>query len=109
MFPVPIWAKLLGILAVAIIAFGSGWKYRADIAERDRLALQVASFVAREGIQAKADEEARKLEKALKAVHIHAQSIEGELFDELQKPVYRDCIVPADGVRIINRAISDER
>lgn len=54
-----------------------------------------------------ANKRALKLEAQLAQSRAHNQELNESLNDELAKhTVYRECRVPADGVRIINRALA---
>ncbi len=48
--------------------------------------------------------------KAISEINVVHQTIRGQVHREIQtNTVYRDCIVPADGVRIANDALSGKR
>ncbi len=53
---------------------------------------------------ARADEASRRFEKARAVRQQQAQVITKEIIREVEKPVYRECAVPADGVRLLNDA-----
>ncbi len=58
---------------------------------------------------AKADSIARALEVELAKQRDAMDKLKEELQNETAKPIYRDCRVPADGVRLLRKATSGPR
>lgn len=58
-------------------------------------------------VQATRDASQEAAAEAISKIEIKQQTIVQKVQHEVQtKPVYRDCVVPADGVRLLNDAIS---
>jgi hypothetical protein len=98
--------KLLIVGAFAAALIGGLWYVRhlGVIAEREK---QQAAII--EGFQkdvAKANAVAVELEAKLAEARAAQEKLTKELNDETNRnPVYRSCRVPADGVRLLRRAI----
>lgn len=99
------------LLVVFLVAVGSltvGVKLGSD-SEARRTARVIAEAQARtDAALARADEASRRFEKARTQRQQQAQVITKEIVREVEKPVYRECAVPADGVRLLNAARGHE-
>lgn len=96
---------IIGAIALAV-AFGGGWTVRDWKAGADEAAAlkQIAENYDK-AVNANA-EASEKLEKSLGKLRPIYRTINNEVQREVvENTVYRDCIVTADGVRIINRAV----
>lgn len=96
---------LLG-LAFFAAAFGGGWTVRdwkAGADEKARLEQVVDDYNKAVKTNAEASE---KLEKSLGKLRPIYRTINNEVQREVvQNTVYTDCVVTADGVRLVNRAV----
>lgn len=108
------WATLLGnwrMLAISaglalVIGFGTGYKTKSlfdNSAEATRL---VAEAKAQKTAQAEADAKAAEWEKQLADLRVANKKLTGRLYVETKKAIYSSCIVPDDGVRIYDDALS---
>jgi hypothetical protein len=96
---------LVGIAAAAL-CFGGGWTVRDWKAGADERA-QLKQIVDDTNKAIKDNSEAStSLEKSLSKLRPIYRTINNEVQREVvENTVYRDCIVTADGVRIVNRAV----
>lgn len=101
----------LGVLALAVVA-GGYWLIRHQgvlAAEREQQAREIAAYRAQmaayQATVEHANQVARDLEARLAQASAEQQKLNGRLKDELAKnAVYRECRVPADGVRLLRDA-----
>lgn len=95
------------ILVVVLIAVGSltvGVKLGVD-SEARRSSRLIAEAQARvDAALARTNEVSRRYEQTRAKRQQQAQVITKEIVREVEKPVYRECVVPADGVRLLNDA-----
>jgi hypothetical protein len=94
---------VIGALAALSVAAWSGWYLRDLQAEAANAAeLRIAA----EGRKL-AEDVALRTERAIGAIRIENQIINNEVQREIRtRTVYRDCVLPADGVRLANEARS---
>jgi hypothetical protein len=102
----PLVAKLLILAGVVVFAGATGWKLRGDHDAADRLAEAEAmgqELVRRQGLV----EDTAKAFEVFKAKSLITQrEQQRKLNDEINKnPVYRECAVPDDGLRLLNDQI----
>ena len=98
-------AKAVAALLAVVLVFSAGWKLRdlqADAAEGARLAaLEESRSLMRE----LANEVNASTEAAIGNIRVENRTIHQKAVHEVQtNTVYRDCKLPADGLRIINEA-----
>ena len=96
------WVIVAGVVFLSGLTAGvkvMSWKHGA--AEKARI---VAENEAYEKSSARVNEVSAKLEAAVANIEKKRIVVEREIRHEIEKPVYRDCIVPASGVLIYNRA-----
>lgn len=100
------WAQVIGIGIALIVAFGSGWQVRDWKAGADeRAKLQEVIDSTNQAIKDNS-EASDKLEKSLAKLRPVYRTINNEVQREIvEKTVYTDCVVTADGVRLVNRAV----
>lgn len=95
---------LLVLFLLSVGSFTVGVKLGGD-SEARRTQRVIADMQARvDASNARADEASKKFEKARAVRQQQAQVITKEIVREVEKPVYRECAVPADGVRLLNAA-----
>lgn len=93
--------RLLAIAAAILVSIATGWKLRdwqADAEASAELAAQrqLAQF---------AHAVSARTEAAIQNIRVENRTIYQRTQREItEKPVYRDCVLPADGVRLINAA-----
>ena len=98
--------QILIALAVAAACFGGGWQVRAwkaDADDKARLEKMVEDYhsAVKDGAEA-----SEKLEKSLGKIKPVYRTINNEVQRTVvREPVYTDCIVTADGVQLVNRAV----
>lgn len=94
------------LLATTVAASGfGGWWLRDLQADAADGARAVAEAAADRRLNALANQVATRTETALAGIRIENRTIYNETQREIQtNTVYRDCVLPADGVRLANRA-----
>lgn len=108
---IPWWVKALVLAAIIGGIFGAGYKTatkvyqaRADAALVQQLETEkklVAETIARNQVVSE------KLQTALGNVEVVDHYIIRRVTKEVEKPVYKECIVPSTGVDVINQAAVD--
>lgn len=107
-------AKLAIAIFVILLAFGGGWKLRDyQAAEQERAAAAAAleslnaAIKAKEDLQTKLQEDSAELEKKLALLRAQKEKTRIVRVREYAKPVYNECVVPDDGVQLLNDAIAE--
>lgn len=105
---IPPWVKVLGILVVVAGIFLSGVNYGksttiAKYADQSYAALKESVKYERE-LQGKLMDVSEKLQNALTAVRTEIEYRDRVITREIEKPVYKTCIVPESGVSILNES-----
>lgn len=95
-----IYAQVAAALIALIVAAGVGFRLGIDHMK--------AKALDEETVRAKTIEAAQQgAAAAISKIEVKQQTIVQKVQHEVQtKTVYRDCVVPADGVRMLNDAIS---
>jgi len=94
----------VGVALGAVLAIGGAFGYGVKVGADGELATQARVEDVR-----KAAEESAQLAAAaaIAKIKVHNTTVKGEVQREIQtNTVYRDCRLPADGVRLINQALS---
>jgi preprotein translocase subunit SecF len=116
---IPLWVKIAILLAVVSAIFGSGFYegYHYGFDKRD-LTCKTA-IIDQQKADAKAVEDQRRenetqrtkiadlsgqLQKSLSKVHVVYRTTKSKTSEEVKKPIYSTCVVPATGVKIISDA-----
>lgn len=107
-------AKLLAAVAIAVVAFGLGWKWRDDAANKQKLndTQQVIDNVRARLVETKALSEAdaagaKSLEELLSGLaEKKAQIIVKKEKEYVAYPAYSGCLLPPSGLSILNDAIT---
>lgn len=99
-------AKLILLLLVAVAGFGAGVKWQVGIvAARDLRQVQENARV--QILRAdRADQAADRHEVAKAKIEVRYQTIEKEVQHVVEKPVYRNMCLDADGLRVLSDALA---
>lgn len=94
----------LAIGAASILSAAWGGWYLRDLQAEAVAASELRAEKHRERL---ADDVAKRTESALGTIRIENRTINNEVQREIRtRTVYRDCVLPADGVRLANEARS---
>lgn len=100
----PLAAKLLVVAGVLLVAFGGGWYARGQLEEiedaKQAQAIQRAVDTFREHEQ----NVARTLDQKLEKLKANERVIEREIPKIIDRPVYRNVCIDADGLRLLEEA-----
>lgn len=97
--------RILFFVAAIAFAFIFGWKLRGWQAVAESDALASAGLKAKEQMEQLANTVSAKTEAAIQNIRVENRTIYQRTQREItEKPVYRDCVLPDDGVRLINVA-----
>lgn len=106
-------SKLLIYGSIAVMVFGAGWKLRDYQADSEKVALQEDQISELERqryvfnqLLAVRDKAAVDLQKKLIKLREDKTEAQTERAREYAKPDYTKCVVPDDGVRLLNKAIA---
>lgn len=104
----PVWLTKEVIIygAIALFLFGGGYELRVKLDEADQAKTLAAQLVAQQEAQKAQDDKAAKWEIQLAALRDDKSKLERRLKHETAKAAYSKCIVPDDGVRLYNAALS---
>lgn len=96
--------KGLILLAVAAVAFSAGWRVKgAFVAERDLAVLEAKqAFI--EAYRKEEGKSAAMFENRLKELRANEKVIQRERIKIVDRPVYRNECLDADGLRIVESA-----
>jgi septal ring factor EnvC (AmiA/AmiB activator) len=102
--PLVRYAILALALSLAAVGVYRYIRHQGVIAEREKqFKAQVEAY---QNDVAKANEVAQKLEAQLEQLRLEKEKLTKDLRDETNRdPVYRSCRVPADGLRLLRRAV----
>lgn len=105
---VPPWARWLALAAVAAALYGTGRVHQARVDHAEQVAEQlgraqaVADWLDRHARAGRAIEAAHESDRdRIRTVY---RTIEREVAHVVERPVYRDCSVDADGLRLWSAA-----
>ena len=102
---IPVQAKIAAAGLVAVLLFGAGWQVRSWYDEAEEAAVLKAEAKTRDMMAALAAQVSIKTESAIQGIRIENRTIYNKTQKEiLRDTVYRDCVVPAGGVQLINQA-----
>ena len=99
--------KIKALAAIAVIAGAAlaGWTMRDWQARAEEGAQASAELKAKEQMEQLANAVSAKTESAIQNIRVENRTIYQRAQREItEKPIYRDCVLPADGVRLINAA-----
>jgi len=100
----PLMLKLIGVAVIAVVAFGAGWRVKAAfVAERD-LAIVEAKNAFIEEYRVNEAGKAAVLEDKLAGLRANERIIEREKLKVIDRPVYNNVCLDADGLRLIEAA-----
>lgn len=96
----------LGALALGVVCFLWASEHGA-VAEREKHYMAQIETYQKDVVAA--DKVARDLESKLAALSVARAQLEEALQNELARdPVYRDCVIPKNGIKLLNQAIRGE-
>lgn len=99
--------SLLFMAAIVFCAFASGWSLRDMKARAEDGARASAEMKAKGQMEVMANAISAKTEAAIQNIRVENRTIYQKVQNEItEKPVYRDCVLPIDGVRLVNAARS---
>ena len=97
--------RILFFVAAIAFSFILGWKLRDWKAVAESDALASAGLKAKEQMEQLANAVSAKTESAIQNIRVENRTIYQRTQREItEKPVYHDCVLPADGVRLVNAA-----
>lgn len=97
--------KAMAAMAAICLAALSGWKLRDWQADAEAGARASAELAAQRQIAQFAHAVSARTEAAIQNIRVENRTIYQRTQREItEKPIYRDCVLPADGVRLINAA-----
>ena len=97
--------RILFFVAAIAFAFIFGWKLRDLKAVAESDAVASAGLKAKEQMEQLANAVSANTEAAIQNIRVENRTIYQRTQREItEKPVYHDCVLPADGVRLINAA-----
>lgn len=97
--------RLLAIAAAILASIAAGWKLRDWQADAEAGAMASAELAAQRQIEQFAHAVSARTEAAIQNIRVENRTIYQRTQREItEKPVYRDCVLPADGVHLINAA-----
>lgn len=100
----PLLIKVLAVVAVVAVSFGAGWRVKAAfVAERD-LAVVEAKTAFLDAYRDAESGKAEILEKKLSSLRANERVINNEILKVVDRPVYLNECLDADGLRLIERA-----
>ena len=95
--------RILFFLAAIAFSFIFGWKLRDWKAVAESDALASAGLKAKEQMEQLANTFSAKTEAAIQNIRVENRTIYQRTQREItEKPVYRDCVLPDDGLRLVN-------
>lgn len=105
---IPIHIKIAILLALSGILLGSGFyagkKWTMADWNKEKVQLLQAQAKADKKKQIEYDDLSGRLQAALQSVEIVERVVNRNIIREVEKPVYRDCIVPETGTGLINKS-----
>lgn len=97
--------RLLAIAAAILASIAAGWKLRDWQADAEAGARAGAELAAQRQIAQFAHAVSASTEAAIQNIRVENRTIYQRTQREItEKPVYHDCVLPADGVRLVNAA-----
>ena len=97
--------KTAAIAAAILASIAAGWKLRDWQADAEAGARAGAELAAQRQIAQFAHAVSASTEAAIQNIRVENRTIYQRTQREItEKPVYHDCVLPADGVRLINAA-----
>ena len=96
--------RFLPYIIVAVLCFGTGWKIKSwQVAERDLAIMEARDAMISEYRMNEAGK-AKILEDKLASLRANERTIEREKIKIIDRPVYHNECIDADGVRLIEAA-----
>lgn len=102
---IPFSAKEIAVLVGAALLAAGGWTARGWYEDSKDLAAAQAIEKSREVMRDLAREISSNTETAIQGIKVENKTIYNEATKEIvEKPIYKECVVPSDGVMKINKA-----
>lgn len=106
--------KLVALGVAAALAFGAGWKLRDYQDKADELAetkqrISAISTALEQRTQREQELATRSTDLETELQSLRQSKQKTQIIREkeyVEKPVYRDCVLPADGVRLLNDRVA---
>lgn len=97
--------KTVAIAAAILVSIATGWRLRDWQADAEAGARASAELAAQRQLAQFAHAVSARTEAAIQNIRVENRTIYQRTQREItEKPVYRDCVLPADGVHLINAA-----
>jgi len=96
--------RLIVCLVLIVTSFGAGWKvegWRWDAAEKARVEAEHQAYTA---AAERLNNAAKSFEDTAANLAKRRTIVEREIRHEIEKPVYRDCLIPVSGIILYNKA-----
>ncbi len=101
--------SLLLIILAYVLGVGSGWQIHSWKSSTEKLALLEAHNTAQRIIDDALDKISISTQEAIDGIQIRHTTINKEALTEIREiPVYSECIIPVQGVELINKARRNE-
>ncbi len=97
--------KVIIAAILAALLFGSGWQVRSWYDDAKETAILKAEAKTRDMMAELAAKVSAKTETAIQGIRIENRTIYNKVQKEvLRDTVYRDCVLPAGGLQLVNQA-----
>ena len=97
--------KTAAIAAAILVSIATGWKLRDWQADAEAGARASAELAAQRQLAQFAHAVSARTEAAIQNIRVENRTIYQRTQHEItEKPIYHDCVLPADGVHLINAA-----
>lgn len=100
----PLMLKAIAVLVVLLMAFAAGWRTKGAFVAEAELAAQEARVEMIATVRAEEGRVAALVEDRLKELRANERVIEKEKLKIVERPVYSNQCIDADGVQLINKA-----
>lgn len=100
--------KIKGIIGIAVAGglFFGGWQVRSYYEDSKDLAAKEEREKILQAVESRESKIALNVQEQIRDLEINTRTIDRGIIREIQKPVYRNVCLPANGVRLFN-AISN--
>lgn len=97
--------KMVAAVAGIVLSFGSGWTIHSWHTEAKQAAVLEQQAKDQQYLQELATKVAVQTEVAIQGIRIENRTVYNQVQKEiLRDTVYRDCVLPAAGVQLVNQA-----
>lgn len=98
--------QLIGVAILCLLSFTGGYRLKAVIEQAKQADVLQDIMEAHAKQIEQGNKNAENVEKELSRIRSHNRALNKLLDVELQNPVYKSCVVPPDGLRLLNEAIA---